>query len=228
MRTDEGRPQAAMILAAGRGERMRPLTDTIPKPLLTVRGSPLIDYHVRALAAAGIRRIVVNLHWLGAQIREYLGDGMRYGVAITYSEESPRALDAGGGIFRALPALLPGPFIVVNGDVFCDLSLGELRINAGFDAHLILVPNPLHHAVGDFGLRKGLAVAAAAEKYTYSGIAIYRANFFDGCSEGAFPLKPLLLRSMAAQRCAAQVYAGLWADVGTPERLLSLNAGVQY
>ncbi len=228
MRTEEDRPQAAMILAAGRGERMRPLTDTVPKPLLTVRGTPLIEYHVRALAASGIRRIVVNLHWLGAQIRDYLGDGGRYGVAITYSEESPQALDAGGGIFKALPALLPGPFIVVNGDIFCDLSLRELQISAGSDAHLVLVANPPQHTSGDFGLQQGLAVEVASEKYTYSGIGLYRATFFTGCSEGAFPLKPLLLRSMSAGRCSAQLYAGLWADVGTPERLLKLNARVQY
>ena len=213
-----------MILAAGRGERLRPMTDTTPKPLLEVRGQPLIERHVAALAAAGFERIVINLAWLGEQIREYLGDGARYGVNIVYSEERPRALETAGGIFRALPHLTPGPFAVVNGDIYTDFSFQALDLAPDRDAHLVLVPNPVQHPRGDFGLERGLALPEAASRYTFSGIAVYRSEFFEGCTDGAYPLKPLLLRSMAAKRCSAQLYSGLWEDVGTPERLQALNA----
>jgi MurNAc alpha-1-phosphate uridylyltransferase len=214
----------AMILAAGRGERLRPLTDATPKPLLAVRGRPLIERHVIALSRAGIERIVINLAWLGAQISDYLGDGARYGVAIVYSDERPQALETAGGIFRALPHLAPGPFAVVNGDVYTDFPFESLRIASDRDAHLVLVPNPPQHPQGDFGLESGIALAAAASRYTFSGIALYRSAFFDGCTDGVFPLKPLLLRSMAAGRCSAELYTGLWEDIGTPERLQALNA----
>jgi len=212
-----------MILAAGRGERMRPLTDTVPKPLLRVRGQPLIERHVIGLKRAGIDRIVINLAWLGAQIREYLGDGARYGVTIAYSEESPRALETAGGIFRALPGLSPGPFAVVNGDIYTDFPFETLGVGRDGDAHLVLAPNPPQHALGDFGLEGAMAVAAAAERFTFSGIAVYRTAFFAGCVDGVFPLKPLLLRSMAAHRCTAELFMGVWEDVGTPERLQALN-----
>ena len=213
-----------MILAAGRGERLRPMTDTTPKPMLPVRGQPLIERHVIALARAGMERIVINLAWLGSRISEYLGDGARYGVPIVYSEERPRALETAGGIFRALPLLAPGPFAVVNGDVYTDFPFESLQIAADQDAHLVLVPNPTQHPQGDFGLGGGLALAVAANKYTFSGIAVYRSTLFAGCSDGVFPLKPLLLRSMAASRCSAELYTGLWEDIGTPERLHALNA----
>ena len=213
-----------MILAAGRGERLRPLTDTTPKPLLQVRGRPLIERHVLALARAGIERIVINLAWLGAQISEYLGDGARYGVAIMYSDERLQALETAGGIFRALPYLKPGPFAVVNGDVYTDFPFETLRIAANRDAHLVLVPNPPQHPQGDFGLEHGLALAEAASRHTFSGIALYRPSFFDGCTDGVFPLKPLLVRSMAAGRCSAELYPGVWEDIGTAERLRALNA----
>jgi MurNAc alpha-1-phosphate uridylyltransferase len=253
-----------MILAAGRGERLRPWTDHTPKPLLKVRGQPLIERHVIALAGAGIERIVINLAWLGAQIRDYLGDGTRYGVVITYSEEQPQALETAGGIFRALPHLSPGPFAVVNGDIYTDFPFAELGVGAGQDAHLVLVPNPPQHPQGDFGFEAGMALAVAANaaanpqsnltngdqnsvqnrlqtgppnqpsprlagtalgsRYTFAGIATYRSEFFAGCTDGVFPLKPLLLRSMTAKRCSAQLYTGVWEDVGTPERLRALNA----
>jgi N-acetyl-alpha-D-muramate 1-phosphate uridylyltransferase len=212
-----------MILAAGRGERLRPMTDTTPKPMLRVRGQPLIERHVVALARAGMTRIVINLAWLGSIISEYLGDGARYGVSIVYSDERPRALETAGGIFRALPLLAPGPFAVVNGDVYTDFKFETLEIAADRDAHLVLVPNPTQHPDGDFGLDRGLALAAAENKYTFSGIALYRAVFFAGCSDGVFPLKPLLLRSMAAHRCSAELHTGVWEDIGTPERLQALN-----
>jgi N-acetyl-alpha-D-muramate 1-phosphate uridylyltransferase len=212
-----------MILAAGRGERLRPMTDTTPKPLLRVRGQPLIERHVIGLARAGLERIVINLAWLGSQIREYLGDGSRYGVPIVYSEEQPRALETAGGIFRALPHLAPGPFAVVNGDIYTNFPFGDLRLAADRDAHLVLVPNPPQHPRGDFGLEQGLALSAAANQYTFSGIAVYRNAFFAGCADGVFPLKPLLLRSMDARGCSAELYEGLWEDVGTAERLQALN-----
>jgi N-acetyl-alpha-D-muramate 1-phosphate uridylyltransferase len=218
------RLRVAMILAAGRGERLRPLTDTVPKPLLRVRGQPLIERHVIGLARAGIERIVINLAWLGSQIREYLGNGARYGVTIIYSEEQPRALETAGGIFRALPQLAPGPFAVVNGDIYTDFPFDTLAVAADQDAHLVLVPNPPQHPAGDFGLAQGLALPEAASRYTFSGIAAYRPAFFADCTDGVYPLKPLLLRSMAAKRCSAELYKGLWEDVGTPERLSALNA----
>jgi MurNAc alpha-1-phosphate uridylyltransferase len=222
--TPPERPRAGMILAAGRGERLRPMTDTIPKPLLRVRGQPLIERHVMGLARAGVERIVINLAWLGSQIREYLGDGSRYGAAIVYSEEQPRALETAGGIFRALPHLGPAPFAVVNGDIYTDFPFETLRVAADRDAHLVLVPNRPQHPRGDFGLEQGLALGAAPSQYTFSGIAVYRSAFFAGCKDGVFPLKPLLLRSMAAERCSAELYTGVWEDVGTPERLQALNA----
>ena len=217
------RPRAAMIVAAGRGERMRPLTDTTPKPLLKVHGQPLIERHVQRLVAAGIERIVINLAWLGGQIRDFLGDGARYGATLSYSEEEPRALETGGGVFRALPRLSPGPFAVVNGDIYTDFPFQTLAIATELDSHLVLVPNP-SYLRGDFGLRDGRAVASAAELFTFGGIAIYRLSFFAGCQDGVFPMKPLMLRSMAAGRCSAQLYGGMWEDVGTPERLAALNA----
>jgi MurNAc alpha-1-phosphate uridylyltransferase len=217
-------PRIAMILSAGRGERMRPLTDRLPKPLLEVRGKALIDYHLERLARAGISQVVVNLAWLGSMIRDRLGDGSRYGVRIAYSEETPHALETGGGIFRALPLLGERPFLVLNGDVFTDYPLTGIALAAHRDAHLVLVPNPPQHKRGDFGLLEGLAVPSAAVQYTFSGIAAYRPEFFAGCVDGAFPLKPLLLRSMAAGRCSGELYGGLWEDVGTPERLAALNA----
>jgi N-acetyl-alpha-D-muramate 1-phosphate uridylyltransferase len=217
------RPRAAMILAAGRGERMRPLTDTVPKPLLRIRGKPLIERHVERLAQAGIERVVINLAWLGWMIRDYLGDGSSHGVSIRYSEESPHALETAGGIFRALPLLGPDPFLVVNGDIFTDYDFERLSLDDERDAHLVLVPNPPQHSRGDFGLQGDVAVPAADQQYTFAGIAAYRNEFFAGCADGVFPLKPLLVRSMAAKRCGAELYTGSWEDVGTPQRLEALN-----
>jgi MurNAc alpha-1-phosphate uridylyltransferase len=223
------RPRAAMILAAGRGERMRPLTDMTPKPLLRVHGQPLIERHLVRLVSAGIDRIVINLAWLGSQIRDYLGDGTRYGASITYSEEAPRALETAGGIFRALELLSPGPFAVVNGDIYTDFPFETLALDAAHDAHLVLVRNP-SYLKGDFGIERGeareaaAAKGAAAELYTFSGVAVYRPAFFADCVDGVFPLKPLMVRSMAVGRCSAQLYAGRWEDVGTPERLAALNS----
>jgi MurNAc alpha-1-phosphate uridylyltransferase len=166
----------------------------------------------------------VNLAWLGSMVRDRLGDGSRYGVRIAYSEESPHALETAGGIYHALPLLGDQPFLVLNGDVFTDFPVAGAALGRDRDAHLVLVPNPPQHPRGDFGLEEGLAVPSAPVRYTFAGIALYRPEFFAGCVDGAFPLKPLLLRSMAAQRCSAELYKGLWEDVGTPERLAALNA----
>jgi len=218
------RPRTAMILAAGRGERLRPMTDITPKPLLRVRGQPLIERHVMGLVRAGVERIVINLAWLGAQISEYLGDGARYGAAIAYSDEQPHALETAGGIIRALPHLGRAPFAVVNGDIYTDFPFETLGLARDRDAHLVLVPNPPQHLRGDFGLEQGMALADAANRYTFSGIAMYRDAFFAGCADGVRPLKPMLLRCMAVKRCSAELYTGPWEDVGTPERLQALNA----
>jgi len=174
------------------------------------------------LVGAGIERIVINLAWLGSQIRDHLGDGSHYGAKIIYSDETPRALETAGGIFRALPYLSPGPFAVVNGDTYTDFPFETLRLGASRDAHLVLVPNPVY-LKGDFGIEQGEARDVAAELYTYSGIAVFRAAFFADCVDGVFPLKPLMLRSMAARRCSAQLYTGPWEEIGTPERLAALN-----
>jgi MurNAc alpha-1-phosphate uridylyltransferase len=210
-----------MILAAGRGERMRPLSDHTPKPLLRVHGQPLIERHVIGLVAAGLPRIVINLAWLGSQIRDFLGDGARYGASILYSEEAT-ALETGGGIFRALPHLSPGPFAVVNGDIYTDFPYQTLALPLQSNAHLVMVPNP-SYLKGDFGLERGALLPTAAVLYTFGCIAVYRPAFFANCVDGAFPLKPLWLRSMAAGQCSGQLYTGLWEDVGTPERLQALN-----
>jgi MurNAc alpha-1-phosphate uridylyltransferase len=216
-----------MILAAGRGERMRPLTDRVPKPLVPVRGKPLIEHHLERLAAAGIDRVVINLAWLGALIREALGDGSRFGVRIRYSEEMPRALETGGGIFRALPLLGGDAFLVVNGDVYTDYPFAQAVLPGGRHAHLVLVPNPPQHPDGDFGLQDGLALPAAPARYTFAGIAVYRPEFFADCADGAFPLKPLLVRAMAAGRCSAELYHGQWQDVGSIDRLEALNGAAR-
>jgi MurNAc alpha-1-phosphate uridylyltransferase len=216
-----------MILAAGRGERMRPLSDRTPKPLLEVGGFRLIEYHLAALAKAGVRKVVVNLSWLGDQIREALGDGARHGVAISYSPEGASALGTGGGIHRALPLLGADPFLLVNGDVWIDLPFGELRRPAASLAHLVLVPNPEHHPRGDFGLGSDGLVQAAPTPLTYSGLAVLDPALFDGCAAGTFPLKPLLDRALAARRLSGQLHEGTWSDVGTPERLAALDAALR-
>jgi MurNAc alpha-1-phosphate uridylyltransferase len=218
-----------MVLAAGRGERMRPLTDRTPKPLLPIAGTPLIVWHVRALAKAGITEIVVNLSWLGEQIRERLGDGAAYGVRLEYSEEGPVPLETGGGIFRALPLIGAKPFLVVNGDVWTDFPLARLteQPNPSADAHLVLVPNPPQHPRGDFALVDGKVRETGEPRLTYSGLAVFDPAFFAGCSDGRFPLLPLLRRAIAARRLSGEAYGGEWSDIGTPERLASLDARVR-
>jgi N-acetyl-alpha-D-muramate 1-phosphate uridylyltransferase len=213
----------AMVLAAGRGERMRPLTDQTPKPLLSVRGKPLIVHHLEALARSGVREVVINVAWLGDKIRAALGDGRSWGVSIHYSEEAPEALETGGGIFRALPWLGQGPFLVVNGDVYTDFDFATLSIAADAWAQLLLVPNPPQHPAGDFALEHSRVLEQGSPRWTYSGIGLYRPRFFDGCEPGRFPLLPLLRRAMAGGHLQGQLYSGAWSDVGTPERLAALG-----
>jgi MurNAc alpha-1-phosphate uridylyltransferase len=213
----------AMLLAAGRGERLRPITDTLPKPLVRVGGKPLIAWHLAALARAGIRDVVINLSWLGEQLRAALGDGRDFGVRIAWSEEGPVPLEAGGGIFRALPLLGSGPFLVVNGDIWTDLPFAGLQLPADAHARLVLVPNPPQHPRGDFGLEADVVVSRETERFTYCGVGLYRPEFFSGCVEGRFPLLPLLNRAIGARRVRGELYRGQWSDVGTAERLADLN-----
>jgi N-acetyl-alpha-D-muramate 1-phosphate uridylyltransferase len=213
-----------MLLAAGRGERLRPITDSLPKPLVGIAGKPLIVHHLEALARAEVRDVVINLSWLGEKIRAALGDGSRYGVRIAYSEEGPVPLETGGGIYRALPLLGPDPFLVVNSDVWTDMDFSVLTLEAGADARLRLAPNPPHHPRGDFGLEGDFVVEREAGRFTYTGIGVYRPDFFAECVPGKFPLLPLLQRAIAARRLRGEVYRGEWLDIGSPERLAWLDA----
>ncbi len=213
-----------MILAAGRGERMRPLTERLPKPLLEVGGHRLIEYHLASLAKLRVRDVVINLSWFGERIRETLGDGGSHGLAIHYSEEGAAPLGTGGGLFAALPLLGDEPFLVVNGDVWSDFDLSALRPARDSHAHLVLVANPEHHPGGDFGLEAGGLLNAGPERLTFSGISMLDPRLFDGCEPGEFPLKPLLERAMGSGRLTGQRHGGAWCDVGTPARLAALDS----
>jgi N-acetyl-alpha-D-muramate 1-phosphate uridylyltransferase len=214
----------AMILAAGRGERMRPLTDRIPKPLLLAGGKPLIEYHIERLAAAGIREQVINHAHLGGQIEETLGDGSRFGVTILYSAEGEgQALETGGGIFKALPLLGPDPFLVVNADIWTDCPFADLDLADDDLAHLVLVENPPQHPLGDFVLDGQRIRAEGSPRYTFSGIGVYRPELFAGCALGAFPLAPLLRLAMIEDRVSGRLHRGRWYDIGTPQRLGELD-----
>ena len=213
-----------MVLAAGRGERLRPLTDELPKPLLPVGGRPLIAWHLAALARAGIREVVINLSWLGAKLRAALGDGHAYGVTIRYSEEGPVALETGGGIVQALPLLGAQPFLVVSGDIWTELDFGTLQLEPDALAHLVLIPNPPHHPRGDFGLQGDRVVLAESGRFTYGNVGIYRPEFFADLSPARFPLVQPLQRAIAAGQVRGTLFRGRWCDVGTPQRLAELNA----
>ncbi|TDF82973.1 N-acetylmuramate alpha-1-phosphate uridylyltransferase MurU [Pseudomonas sp. H9] len=214
----------AMILAAGKGERMRPLTLHTPKPLLPVAGVPLIEYHLRALQAAGFKEVVINHAWLGEQIEAHLGNGAGWGLSISYSPEG-EPLETGGGIFKALPLLGTQPFVLVNGDVWTDYDFSRLPQQPTGLAHLVLVDNPGHHGKGDFCLQQGLVSDGqdGAVTLTYSGIAVIDPALFDGCSAGAFKLAPLLRESMALGQVTGEHFAGHWVDVGTQERLAEVE-----
>lgn len=228
----------AMILAAGRGNRMRPLTDQVPKPLLMAGGHPLIVHQILRLRAAGYRHLVINHAHLGEQIEACLGDGAQFGVQIRYSPEGAgQALETGGGIQRALPWLGPDPFLVVNGDIWCDIDYTRLRLGVGDLARIVLVANPDHHPRGDFLLagdrvrsappasapRAGDPAAARWPRLTFAGIGLYHPGLFSGTRPGAFPLAPLLRAAMASGRCGGHHHRGRWLDVGTPQRLQMLE-----
>ena len=210
----------AMILAAGRGERLRPYTDTCPKPLLEVKGVPLVEYHLQALARAGIESVVINVSWLADMIEARLGDGSRFGLQINYSREDV-ALVTAGGILQALPRL-DDRFIVVNGDVFTDYDFQQLpEIDAG--AHLVLVDNPAHNPAGDFALVDGMIGNQEQGRYTFAGIAVYQKSLFEGLAQGKRALAPLLREAAEQKQVSGEYYGGDWFDVGTIERWKGLG-----
>ena len=213
----------AMILAAGLGTRMRPLSEDLPKPLLPVRGKPLLQYLVEALARAGAGRIVINHGHLGEKIEAALGDGARFGIQIIYSAEGPMPLETGGGIRRALPLLGTEPFIVSNGDVWTDFDFAALPARPAGLAHIVLVPNPAHHSAGDFCLAGTQVTETGPLRLTYSGIGVFRPELFRNCPEGAFPLAPLLREAIRRGEVSGEYYSGRWVDVGNPDRLREVD-----
>jgi N-acetyl-alpha-D-muramate 1-phosphate uridylyltransferase len=226
----------ALVLAAGLGERMRPLTDHTPKPLLHVGGRPLIAWHLEKLAALGVRDVVVNTSWLAQQFPEVLGDGSAWGLRLHYSYEGPTPLETGGGMWNALLLLGDAPFFAVNGDIWTDFDFARLPADMDGDAHLVLVDNPAQHPRGDFSLHGERVDSAGDERLTFAGIGIYRPRLFDGwrgvigATSGAdatpprFPLAPLLRAAMLRGAVTGEHHRGRWTDVGTPERLAQLDA----
>lgn len=219
----EGTSMKAMILAAGRGERMRPLTDTTPKPLLKIDQHCLIEHHIFNLKKAGFTELVINTAWLAEKIHQHLGDGTHYGVSIQYSDEG-EALETGGGIKKALPLLSNDAFLVVNGDIWSDYNFSQLPALADQHlAHLVLVDNPPQHQSGDFSIKQGLLSNSENERLTYSGIGIFRPDLFANSHEKRFPLAPLLRAAADKQKISAEHSNGYWSDIGTPERLQQLK-----
>jgi N-acetyl-alpha-D-muramate 1-phosphate uridylyltransferase len=217
----------AMILAAGRGKRMRPLTDYMPKPLLQVGPKRLVEYLIESLAAAGFTQVVINHAYRGEQIEYVLGDGARYGVRIHYSPEGVGGLETGGGILHALPLLGTEPFLVVNGDIWTDYPFSNIcRLPRGL-AHLVLVANPSHRPGGDFSLAEDRVIAEGGIPLTFSGIGIYRPELFTACRPGRFPLAPLLRQAIAQGEITGEYYEGQWWDIGTPARLQYLEDWLQ-
>lgn len=213
----------AMILAAGRGDRLRPLTDETPKPLLKVAGKSLIEYHLQNLADAGFKKVIINTAWLAEKIHQQLGNGEQYGVSITYSDEG-EALETAGGIINALPLLGDEPFLVVNGDIWCDFYFSTLPIlDTDIQAHLVLVTNPEHNQTGDFSLQDKLVKNNGKSMLTFSGIGIYKAEFFADQKSGISPLAPLIRKKCEDNLVSGQIHQGLWTDVGTIERLQELE-----
>lgn len=218
----------AMLLAAGRGERLRPLTDSCPKPLVSVGGRALIDHALARLEAAGVTAGVVNLNWLGEQIVAHLAAHPPGGMRLQFSWEREQRLETGGGIFQALDQLGPAPFLLLNADVYCDLALSGLARLAqtwpdGRLAHLVMVDNPAHHPQGDFALGDDGRLCLQGERLTYSGIAVLHPALFAECRPGRFALAPLLRRAIESGRASGEHHRGLWTDVGTPERLAQLR-----
>lgn len=212
-----------MILAAGRGERMRPLTDFTPKPLLKIKGKALIEYHLEKLALSGFEKVVINHHWLGEQIETFLGNGDKYGIQIKYSKEI-NVLETGGGIVQALPLLGKEPFLVVNGDIWCDLDFNEINLNIEKLAHLFLVSNPEHNLKGDFGLENGFVINEP--QFTFSGIGIYHPDLFKDYEIKKLPLTPILRKAILEQNVTGEYFKGQWFDIGTPARLEMLETTI--
>ncbi|MEY3218795.1 MAG: hypothetical protein RIT27_152 [Pseudomonadota bacterium] len=212
--------KTAMILAAGRGERMRPLTDFTPKPLLKIKGKALIEFHLEKLARANFEKVVINHHWLGEQIETALGNGEKYGIEIQYSRETT-LLETGGGIVQALPLLGKEPFLVINGDIWSNLDFNEIHLNIKKLAHLILVENPPHNLKGDFGLDNGFVINEP--QFTFSGIGIYRHDLFRDYKIERFPLAPILRKAILEQKVTGEYFKGRWFDIGTPDRLLEIE-----
>ncbi len=212
-----------MLLAAGRGERMQPLTDEVPKPLLTVGGKPLIVHLVEALVAEGFRELVINHAWHGAMIEQRLGDGREFSASIEYSAEGDRALETGGGIRHALPLLGSDPFVAVNADIWTDFPFNSLPEALESLAHLVLVDNPAHHPNGDFTLAGSRVGDGEDHRLTFSGIGVYRPELFAKLPEACFPLAPILFDACGEGRLSGVHYTGEWWDVGTPERLELLD-----
>jgi len=209
----------AMILAAGRGERLRPLTDKLPKPLIKAGGKALIEYHLEKLVQAGFNEIVINTAWLAEKIHQQLGDGSQYGLTIQYSDEE-QALETAGGIIKALPLLGDEPFLVINGDIWCDLNFSTIKeLKPSSQAHLFLVNNPEHNPDGDFSLQNNLIKNTGDTMFTFSGIGIYRPDFFEEQTAGAVPLAPIIRKKADKDLVSGEIYPGLWTDVGTIERL---------
>ena len=215
-----------MILAAGRGERMGPLTSHTPKPLLDIGGKPLIAHQIERLHNAGFVDFVINVAYFGDQISNYLGDGSRLGVKITFSHEQNGPLETGGGIHHALPLLGPAPFVVVNSDIWTDYPFAKLPAEPDGLAHLVLVPNPEHNPSGDFGLINGRAVLGTSPECTFAGIAVYRPAMFAECCAGRFPTAPLLRHAAVRGLVSAELFDGVWIDAGTPDRLAQVRAMV--
>lgn len=215
-----------MILAAGRGERLRPLTDRLPKPLIEVHGKSLIEHHLQKLGEAGFREVVINLSHLGTQIEATLGDGSRFGLEIEYSREPEGALETGGGIVQVLERLGPGPFAVINGDIFSDYPFSRLRAIKCDYAHLVLVPNPAHNPAGDFALQGARIRNRGEATGTFSGIAVYHPRLFEDCEPGRFSVVPLLRAAVVTQVVTGEWHRGVWSDVGTAERLERLRQTV--
>jgi len=213
----------AMILAAGRGERMRPLTDNTPKPLLMAGSKRLIEYHLLNLAKAGFKDVVINVAWLGQQIIDTIGNGDNYNLNIKYSNEKDQALETGGGIYNALPLLGDKPFLVINGDVWTDYPFERLYEYTLIDkAHLVLVNNPEHNLEGDFYLTDGRLNESGLDAFTYSGIGIYSADFFSQQTNSKFPLAPMIRQYISENKISGELYDGIWMDIGTQQRLNDL------
>lgn len=241
LQVTEKTPIKAMILAAGRGKRLRPLTDSLPKPLVGVLGKPLIEYHLEKLAKAGVKEVVINHAWLGEKIESTLGNGERWGIKIHYSAEPEGGLETAGGIINALPMLGSQPFLVVNGDVFTemdflplvkkaeDLAEQQSRDNENTFSqlgHVVLVPSPEHNPQGDFGINDNGMVEPQGH-YTFAGVSVLSANLFAGLEVGFIALAPILREAMQNSQISGQIEYGLWSDVGTLERLQQTEQWLQ-